>query len=73
VRLNEKASLLAFGLVDQQAFVWAGRYDLKNDDGRDFDFEGYSLNMAVRSPHEPYASVAKQLYAQLKETVPTWL
>ena len=24
-------------------------------------------------PHEPYASVAKQLYAQLKETVPTWL
>ena len=57
----------------QQDFVWAGRYDLKEDDGRDFDFDGYSLNVAVQSPHEPYASVAKKLYAQLKETVPTWL
>ena len=30
----------------------------------DFDFDGYSLNVAVQSPHEPYASVAKQLIDQ---------
>ena len=45
-------------------------YDLAADDGRDFDFAGYSLNVAAMPEHG--ATVAR-LWAQLKAEVPTWL
>ena len=45
-------------------------YDLRNDDGRDFDFDGYSVNLATEPDQ---AATTKQLWGKLKATVPTWL
>ena len=45
-------------------------YDLRGDDGRDFDFDGYSTNLASKPQH---AATTKQLWGRLKATVPTWL
>lgn len=51
----------------------AGRielYDLEKDDGRDFDFDGYSVNLAGRPAH---AATLQALWKQLEAAVPTWL
>lgn len=45
-------------------------YDLRDDDGRDFDFDGYSANLASQPQH---AATTKQLWEKLKVTVPTWI
>eukprot|EP01047_Picozoa_sp_COSAG01_P038039 COSAG01_NODE_3062_length_6651_cov_63.810745_2_plen_226_part_00 len=45
-------------------------YDLRLDHGRDFDFDGYSYNVAGKPEH---AATVEQLWQQLKTTVPTWL
>eukprot|EP01043_Picozoa_sp_COSAG02_P065121 COSAG02_NODE_9729_length_2129_cov_2.200493_1_plen_179_part_00 len=45
-------------------------YNLTNDDGRGFDYDGYSLNLA-NMPE--YTSTIQQLWAELKAEVPKWL
>jgi hypothetical protein len=45
-------------------------YDLANDDGRDFDFDGFSINLAAMPVH---ADTVKQLWGRLKAEVPKWL
>lgn len=45
-------------------------YDLTTDTGRDFDFEGYSVNVASMPEH---ATRVAQFFGQLKQIVPTWL
>lgn len=45
-------------------------YDLTADDGRDFDFAGYSLNLANLPQH---ADTVQELWAQLKAEVPKFL
>ena len=45
-------------------------YDLEKDDGRDFDFDGYSINLAGQPAH---AATLQALWKQLEAAVPTWL
>jgi hypothetical protein len=44
-------------------------FDLSGDDGRDFDYPGYSFNLANQPKH---AARVKQLNAELRATVATW-
>jgi len=44
-------------------------FDLSMDTGRDFDFDGYSMNLA---PHPEYKETVEQLQAQLKEAAQSW-
>lgn len=44
-------------------------YDAAQDDGRDFDFAGYSTNLAGR---EEYGAVVKQLHDRLVAAVESW-
>jgi hypothetical protein len=44
-------------------------YDLTNDTGRDFDFDGYSTNLAMDGT---YASEVAALLAALRAEVQTW-
>eukprot|EP00038_Savillea_parva_P000752 m.98441 g.98441 ORF g.98441 m.98441 type:complete len:681 (-) comp10258_c0_seq1:18-2060(-) len=44
-------------------------YDLTNDTGRDFDFDGYSFNLATDAS---YAGEVATLLSQLHEEVDTW-
>ena len=45
-------------------------YNLTKDDGRDFDFAGYSLNLALLPTN---AALVKRFWTQLKAEVPKWL
>jgi hypothetical protein len=45
-------------------------YDLSSDDGRDFDFDGYSLNVANMPK---WSAKVAELWAELKAEVPKWL
>ena len=44
-------------------------FDLLNDDGRNFDFAGYSLNLANQSS---FANIVQQLHTTLQQAVETW-
>lgn len=46
-----------------------GLYDLRQDDGRDFDFDGYASNVAELPEHK---ELVQQLYQTLKEHVNTF-
>lgn len=58
--------MVAWGLAGERIEL----YDLSTDDGRNFDFDGYSLNLA-NTP--AYASTVQELWAELKAEVSKWL
>ena len=55
--------------VDWNRSVALELYDLTDDDGRDFDFAGYSSNLAL---DPAYASRVDELLPQLKAAVESW-
>ena len=55
--------------VDWDQVAATELYDLSADTGRDFDFDGYSTNLALRTNHS--AEVAR-LLSDLKAEVLTW-
>ena len=55
--------------VDWDKVAATELYDLGADTGRDFDFDGYSTNLALNANHS--AETAK-LLAELHEEVLTW-
>ena len=53
--------------VDWSRPVQHELYDLRGDDGSDFDFDGYSVNAAADHP-----ALVQKMHAELRAAVDSW-